>query len=206
MDRDDEVPEHVPDAREKTVSSTRALIINEFLHVHFQQSIEAADTVILNLASAIMPLVNQSHETNRFFVDHIVMAMHAHLSQDSGQRSETLSSKNRGLAPWQQRRAKELLSAHITDGVSVEKMAQECSFSRCHFSRAFKISFGVSPHQYLLKLRVDKAKKMLLTSALKITDVAVDCGFSDSSHLTKVFSRCIGFSPSYWRQLNTGFR
>ncbi|MHC8332837.1 helix-turn-helix domain-containing protein [Pseudomonas sp. LB3P25] len=191
---------------DKTMPSTYTPTIDEFLFTHFKHSIEASDPVIYHLACAVIPMLNQPDEANRFFIDQIMMAMQAHLSLHQGQRSVAVSSKDRGLAPWQQRRAKEMLCAHIADGVSVEKLARECSFSRCHFSRAFKLSLGSSPHQYLLQLRVDKAKKLLLNPLLKITDVAIDCGFSDSSHFTKVFSRCTGFSPSYWRQLNTGFR
>lgn len=180
--------------------------IDEFLLVHLKHSFEASDPVIYHLASAVMPMLNQPDEANRLFIDQIMVAMQVHLSLHYGQSVVAVSSKDRGLAPWQQRRAKELLNAHIADGVSVEKLASECAFSRCHFSRAFKLSLGLSPHQYLLQMRVDKAKTQLLNPLLKITDVAIDCGFSDSSHFTKVFSRCTGFSPSYWRQLNTGFR
>lgn len=190
----------------KTIPSTNTPTIDECLLDHLKHSFGASDPVIYHLASAVIPMLNQSDESNRFFIDEIMMAMQAHLSVNYGHRGVATSSKDRGLAPWQQRRAKEMLSAHIADGVSVEKLARECSFSRCHFSRAFKLSLGLSPHQYLLQMRVDKAKTQLLNPSLKITDVAIDCGFSDSSHFTKVFSRCTGYSPSYWRQLNTGFR
>jgi AraC family transcriptional regulator len=128
--------------------------------------------------------------------------MCAHLSQKLGQRATSTSSKDRGLAPWQKRRAKEMITAHITDGVAVEKLARECSFSRCHFSRAFKLSFGVSPHQYILQMRMSKAKELLVRSELRITHIAIDCGFSDSSHFTKVFTRYTGYSPSCWRRAN----
>lgn len=189
---------------DKSTPLTRTSTIDDFLFDHLKHSFGGCDPVMYHLASAVMPMFNQPDESNRLFIDQIMMAMQAHLSVNYGQRSVAISSKHRGLAPWQQRRAKELLSAHIVDGVSVEKLARECSFSRCHFSRAFKLSLGLSPHQYLLQMRVDKAKKQLMNPTLKITEVAIDCGFSDSSHFTKVFSRCTGFSPSYWRQLNTG--
>ncbi|BCX69021.1 helix-turn-helix domain-containing protein [Pseudomonas izuensis] len=190
---------------EKTTPATHTPSIDEFLLIHLY-SIEASDPVMFHLASAVMPMLNQPDEANRFFIDQVMMAMQAHLSLQQGRKSLAVSSKDRGLAPWQQRRAREMLCAHIVDGVSVEKLARECSYSRCHFSRAFKLSLGSSPHQYLLHLRVDKARKLLLNPSLKITDIAIDCGFSDSSHFSRVFSRCTGFSPSYWRQLNTGFR
>jgi AraC family transcriptional regulator len=184
---------------DKTIASSNALIIDELLLDHLKHSLGASDPVIYHLASAVIPMLNPSDESNRLFIDQIMMAMQAHLSLNYGQGGVVVPSKDRGLAPWQQRRAKEMLSAHIVDGISVEQLARECSFSRCHFS-------GLSPHQYLLQMRVDKAKAQLLNLSLKITDIAIECGFSDSSHFTKVFSRCTGFSPSYWRQFNTGFR
>ncbi|WP_277962684.1 helix-turn-helix domain-containing protein [Pseudomonas sp. RIT-To-2] len=113
--------------------------------------------------------------------------------------------KFRGLAPWQERRAKELIAANLISGITVEAIAGECSYSRCHFSRAFKISTGITPHQYLLNLKIEKAKHLLCEQSARIIDISSECGFSDSSHFTRVFSKLVGYTPSYWRRINNGF-
>ncbi|WP_161599704.1 helix-turn-helix transcriptional regulator [Pseudomonas arsenicoxydans] len=118
---------------------------------------------------------------------------------------KSLTPKFRGLAPWQERRAKGIIESRLNIGISVNQLASECSFSRSHFSRAFKLSTGITPHQYLLNLRIDKAKNLLSIQNLKIIDISTECGFSDSSHFTKVFSKLVGYTPSYWRRMTTGF-
>jgi len=69
-----------------------------------------------------------------------------------------------------------------------------------HFSRAFRHSVGVTPHNWLLTLRVEVAKQKLREGRLSLWDVALSCGFADQSHLTQVFTRFVGVSPGAWRR------
>ena len=79
-------------------------------------------------------------------------------------------------------------------------LANACGLSSKHFSRAFRQSNGLSPHQWLLQRRVDKAKRVLRDPRVAIADVAIACGFSDQSHFTRVFTRWVGSSPGQWRR------
>jgi AraC-like DNA-binding protein len=105
-----------------------------------------------------------------------------------------------GLAPWQVRRAKEILCANLDGRVPLKEVAQECRLSVSHFSRAFRCSLGVAPHNWLLTRRVELAKEKLRDDRLSLSDVALACGFADQSHLTKVFTRIVGVSPGAWRR------
>ena len=69
-----------------------------------------------------------------------------------------------------------------------------------NFSRAFRQSTGVSPHQWLLKRRADQTKSLLRDRTLPLSDVALSCGFADQSHFTRVFARLAGISPGAWRR------
>jgi AraC-like DNA-binding protein len=104
-----------------------------------------------------------------------------------------------GLAPWQERRAKEMIAANL-DGVPVKELARECRLSRAHFSRAFRRSVGVAPHRWLIEQRVVLSKEKLRDDGLSLSDVAMECGFSDQSHLTRVFRQAVGVSPGAWRR------
>ncbi|MFJ3485251.1 helix-turn-helix domain-containing protein [Pseudomonas sp. NPDC090202] len=104
------------------------------------------------------------------------------------------------LSPWQERRAKELMCSQMDKGLSIARVASECSLSRSHFSRAFKKNTGLSPRDWFLQLRLDKAKGLLVESDLSISQISLDCGFADQSHFTRVFTRVVGFTPFNWRR------
>jgi AraC family transcriptional regulator len=110
------------------------------------------------------------------------------------------SSDRVALSPWQERRAKELMHSHMDQGLSIARIASECSLSRSHFSRAFKKNTGVSPRDWFLRLRLDKAKGLLTGSDLTISQISLDCGFADQSHFTRVFTRMLGVTPFTWRR------
>jgi transcriptional regulator GlxA family with amidase domain len=98
------------------------------------------------------------------------------------------------------RRAKEVLSAHLDGRVPLKEVARACGLSVSYFSRAFRRSVGVTPHNWLLTLRVEVAKQKLREGRLSLRDVALACGFADQSHLTQVFTRLVGVSPGAWRR------
>ncbi|WP_082236580.1 AraC family transcriptional regulator [Pseudomonas sp. WCS374] len=104
-----------------------------------------------------------------------------------------------GLAPWQERRAKELMLGNLTSRMKVEEVAEACKLSRSHFSRAFKVNTGVSPSEWLINARLERAKELLLSGTTAVSDVALACGFCDQSHFTRLFQSRIGSPPAAWR-------
>ncbi len=111
-----------------------------------------------------------------------------------------------GLAPWQERRAKELMSTHLARQIPLALVAGECRLSVSHFARSFKQCTGKPPHRWLLENRVERAKELLLDPEVSLAEVALDCGFSDQSHFTRVFSRTVGTSPGTWRRVRLNRR
>ncbi|BAY81725.1 putative transcriptional regulator [Calothrix parasitica NIES-267] len=74
-------------------------------------------------------------------------------------------------------------------------MANELGISRYHFCRLFQKSMGISPYQYLIKCRIERAKELLLQPHTSIADVALKVGFSNQSHFSKYFKRVVGMTP-----------
>jgi AraC family transcriptional regulator len=105
------------------------------------------------------------------------------------------------LAPWQEIRAKELMSTHLERVITLAFLASECKLSVSHFARSFKQCTGKPPHRWLLESRVEKAKEHLVGTELPLAQVALACGFADQSHFNRVFSRTVGTSPGTWRRL-----
>ena len=85
--------------------------------------------------------------------------------------------------------------------ITVMQLAAACGLSGHHFSRAFRHSTGVAPHQWLLQRRIEKAKQLLRQSRLPLSEVAAVCGFAHQSHFTRAFARLVGVSPGRWRRL-----
>jgi serine phosphatase RsbU (regulator of sigma subunit) len=105
-----------------------------------------------------------------------------------------------GLTPASVRRVTELVHAKIEDGLTLDEMAESAGLSTSYFSQMFRKSTGETPHQFLLRLRVERAKEMLRDGNARILDVAVACGFKTQQHFARVFRRMCGGSPTEYRQ------
>jgi AraC family transcriptional regulator len=158
------------------------------------------DKTIAGLGRLLLPALNHPDQVSQLFVDYLLLAAGAHVAQTYGGMRPLSVPVRGGLAAWQVSRAKEILSAHLDGRVSLKEVAHECGLSVSHFSRAFRRTTGAAPHNWLLALRVEAAKEKLRDNRLSLLEVARACGFSDQSHLTKVFSRAIGMSPGAWRR------
>jgi AraC family transcriptional regulator len=94
---------------------------------------------------------------------------------------------------------------HIEDAlatdISLSALAQEVGYSRGHFLNMFRRSMGVTPYQYLLRCRIDRARTLLRLGNLSLSEIAVACGFSNQSHLTNVFREHVGTTPGHYRRI-----
>jgi serine phosphatase RsbU (regulator of sigma subunit) len=105
-----------------------------------------------------------------------------------------------GLTPASVRRVTELVHARIEDGLTLDEMADSAGLSMGHFSQMFRKSTGETPHQFVLRLRVERAKEMLRDADARVLDVAVACGFKTQQHFARVFRKMCGASPTEYRQ------
>jgi AraC-like DNA-binding protein len=104
------------------------------------------------------------------------------------------------LAGWQVQRVKAYIDAHLEGPLQIRELADVAQRSSSYFCRAFKRTVGCTPHAYLLGRRLDHAAKLMLTSDDALSEIAVDCGFSDQAHLCKAFRARHGQSPAAWRR------
>jgi len=104
-----------------------------------------------------------------------------------------------GLGPARLRRVTELVNAKIEEELRIGEMAELAGLSTAHFSQMFRSSTGESPHQFLLRQRVERAKEMLRTPGMRVLDVAIACGFKTQQHFARVFLRLFGASPTEYR-------
>jgi AraC family transcriptional regulator len=158
------------------------------------------DVTISGLGSLLLPALSHPDQANPLFVDHVLLAVGVHVAQTYGGMRPMSRLARGGLTPWQERRAREFLLANIKRGVALREVARECGISVGHFSHAFRRTLGVAPHKWLIEQRVVLSKEKLRVDELSLSDVAAECGFSDQSHLTRVFRQAVGVSPGAWRR------
>jgi AraC family transcriptional regulator len=158
------------------------------------------DVTIASLGSLVLPALSHPDRANPLFVDHVMLALGMHIAQTYGGMRPVSRPVRGGLAPWQERRAREFLLANIKRGVALKEVARECGLSVGHFSHAFRRTLGVAPHKWLIEQRVVLSKDKLRDDGLSLSDVAMECGFSDQSHLTRVFRQTVGVTPGAWRR------
>jgi serine phosphatase RsbU (regulator of sigma subunit) len=105
-----------------------------------------------------------------------------------------------GLTPASVRRVTELVHAMMEDAPTLGQMAESAGLSAGYFSQMFRRSTGETPHQFVLRLRIERAKEMLRDADARVLDVAVACGFKTQQHFARVFRRMCGASPTEYRQ------
>ena len=108
-----------------------------------------------------------------------------------------------GLASWQERKVREHIDSNIDCSILVEHLADIVSLSAAHFCRAFKKSFDVTPHAYIVHRRVERAQELMRSTRSPLSQIALDCGFADQTHLSKLFRRLTGSTPNSWRRAYT---
>jgi AraC-like DNA-binding protein len=163
-------------------------------------SIAFQDKVMWGLGNALLDSVERANERSTLFIDQVALAFCAHVMRAYGKAAIPDDTTSGGLSPWQLRRVLDFIAAHLNDDPSIAELARECGLSSGYFSRAFRLTTGVTPHQWLIRRRVERARQLLLGNGLGLADIALVCGFVDQSHFTRVFAKLEGDSPGRWRQ------
>jgi len=105
-----------------------------------------------------------------------------------------------GMAPWQVRRVQRHIEANLSSRLATADLAALVGLSENYFARAFKISVGAPPHAFVISRRVAQAKTLMMESDLPLSQIALAIGLSDQAHLSRLFRRHVGTTPSAWRR------
>jgi len=162
------------------------------------------DLAMSQIAKNVLPHIHANGSTSPLALDHLSLLLGAHLLDRYAGIKKLPAVPVGGLAPWQMRRAQEMLRAHLHGNIRVQQLARECELSTSHFARSFKVSLGVSPIQWVIAQRISLAKQLLIQPKISLSDVAIQSGFADQSAMTRTFVRCVGASPGRWRREQLG--
>jgi len=152
------------------------------------------------LAAAVNAERAAGFPSGRLFLDSLEQALAVALVNGFAVRHRSVQAHRGGLGSARLRRIKEFVDAKIEDELTLCEMAQAVELSTAHFSRMFRKSTGETPHQFLLRRRLERAKLMLRSADGRVMDVAVACGFKSQQHFAQAFRRVCGICPTEYRQ------
>jgi AraC family transcriptional regulator len=157
------------------------------------------DSFISSTIAALEKELYAPSERGSLYADTLADALAIYLVRLTSQRSESAPPQYR-LSGQALQRVCDRIEADLGSGLSLAELAREAHLSRYHFSRAFKHATGVSPHRFVMARRLERAKELLTTSEIPMSEIALEVGFSSQAHLTDCFHRLVGVTPSEFRR------
>jgi AraC family transcriptional regulator len=158
------------------------------------------DSILWETATKLKTVTENNQPENTLYFDALASVLAHELSRSGQEMVRTSPTRRGGLASWQQRAAIGYIDEHLEKRIPLVTLARLVRLSEHHFCRAFKQSFGIPPHAYLVRRRIERAKMLLLDRANSITDVALIVGFSFTSSFTLAFRKVTGQTPTEFRR------
>ena len=172
--------------------------------VELAEELGVADPLLEQLVLALDGVLRQWEPSARTYVDQVGSMLAGQLARRHGTRRPPARPDDRarpaGLSERQLARVRELLEERLGEPVPLADMAAAAGLSVSHFSRQFKARVGQAPHQYLLRMRLDAAVRLLRGRTMPIAAVADSCGFTHQEHLTRVMRRQLRTTPAAVRR------
>jgi AraC family transcriptional regulator len=140
------------------------------------------------------------YPTGRLFIDSVEQAVSSYLIQShSGNVSNFYKG---GMSPTVARRMVEYIENNLAEDLSIADLAEIAEMSPSHFSRNFRSSFRVTPHEFIVRMRVEFSKELLRDNSHTILDAAQLSGFKTQQHFSRVFAKAVGVSPGRFKRMN----
>jgi len=150
---------------------------------------------IAHLMLALQAEADSRNPSGLASIEAVTTALGHHLVREAGVEEARPARIHGGLSAVAKRRVLEMIDAALDARLTIETLAREVGLSSAHFARAFKETLGRAPHQYLLALRLERARRLIETSNASLSDIAQRTGFADQAHLTRLFKRAFGMTP-----------
>jgi AraC family transcriptional regulator len=158
------------------------------------------DPILWKTAGKLKTVIETGQARSNSYAEALVKVLLHELPRSDHNLAQTSLLNRGGLATWQMRAVTNYVEEHLGEPISLALLAQLVRLSQHHFCRAFKNSFGISPHQYHVQRRIERAKALLVDRANSVTDVALIVGYSQASALSVAFRKTTGRRPKEFRR------
>lgn len=190
---------HVYLTHDELTATCRQMYEREIEDVSLLDEVKADDPEIFRTAMLIAEEATQEGAGSRLLVESLscqlavrILRRHAHVLFRE-------PADSAGLTFLQERTVRDYVREHLRENIGLNDLAAAVSLSRFHFARRFKQSTGKTPHAYVLQERLARAQALLRRTSTPLPDVAAQSGFSDQSHMNRVFGRLTGITPGQYR-------
>jgi|SRR5882672_4255235 AraC family transcriptional regulator len=166
-------------------------------------TLSPTDLQFVNLANNVVELLETAKgelERDREAAKASLATASSILQSEIERRSGANGSTTRGLAAWQVVRVRAYIDSNLHRTIHIRDLSAIARRSPAHFSRMFKRTLGESPHAYVVKRRLERARHLMMTCAEPLSEIALSVGFSDQAHLCRLFRQAFGQSPANWRR------
>jgi len=167
--------------------------------IEIMPSLGDHDPLIERLALGIQEALRNSDAAGSVYADYLAQALAARLLRQHSTSGYSNPLPQGGFTKLQLQRATDFMEAHLGDSLTLAELATATGLSPSHFARRFKVTTGMPPHQFLMQLRVERAKRML-RGGTSIIEIALTCGFTHQEHMTRIFRRAVGMTPAAYRR------
>lgn len=176
----------------------QAIVLLETDCVELVPQFAIQDQLIYQIGLALQVELQSQGSNGRLYAETMTNALAVHLLRHySTQRHRTVDY-NGGLPQHKLRLVVDYINEHLERELSLNELAAIAQLSQYHFCHTFKQTTGLSPHQYLIQQRVERAKQLLKQGEMTIGEVAIACGFTHQSHLNRHFKRLTEMTPKTW--------
>ena len=138
------------------------------------------------------------YEVTKRLVAEASSLLELHVARNSDRNTQGYAQG--GLARWQIKRVRVFIEEHLTERIRVADLSTLARSSPSYFSSAFKRTFGMPPHAYVMSRRINLAAELMLNGDAPLSEIAINCGFADQAHFSRQFRRAMGRTPSAWRR------
>jgi AraC family transcriptional regulator len=168
-------------------------------HVELRPQAFVNDGFLTRLALALERDVIDGYPIGSAYGEAISATLAAHLIRNFSTQSPVLPDSRVGLSKHTQAKIRDYIFSNLHRPLHVAELAKLIQMEMSSFQRAFKQSFAVPPHRYILSVRVEHAISLITNTSLPLVQIAITCGFSSQSHMTTLFGRFTGRSPKHYR-------
>ncbi len=180
----------------------RTAIENRFnSSFEFTEIYKKEDSLIQHIGLTLLAEAESETPAGRLYADSLIQTLTLHLLKNYSTANLKQENAHGGLSGYRLRRVKEFINANLEEDLSLAEIAAASDLSQYHFARAFRTSTGLTPQQYLMQQRVERAKELLAKDDLPIVEISLRTGFKNQSHFTTLFRKFTKFTPKTWREL-----
>ncbi|MBA2284097.1 MAG: helix-turn-helix transcriptional regulator [Ktedonobacteraceae bacterium] len=158
------------------------------------------DPLLTQIGFALWRELEQPTPAGKLYAQTAAQMLAVHLLRHYTGAPVPIKEPSQGLTRQQVTRVTDFILAHLSQDLSLEALAQQAGFSSYHFARLFRQTLGESPHQFVLRQRIERAQYLLKETAGSLAHIAGESGFADQSHFTRIFKRHLGLTPRAYRQ------